>query len=198
MPKQTRAFRPAPNTRQINIRSKVFSGPIIQHSPGRSTHTTITALKGTPSDLVPHAATKIVVTTESPEGGTQDVYFNRGVAASQEYVRRFGDKTPENAANNQAFIWLSRGLYEAMVAFVDSAQPGKHALRVAAYEFQYEPFLQVLKRAIDRGVDTRIIYDARQENPRDPNRQAVANVGLQAVCKERRANPSAISPTSSS
>ena len=129
--------------------------------------------EGSPANLIPHAATKIVITTESPEGGTHDVYFNRGVAASQEYVRRFGDKKPEEVANNQAFIWLSRGLYEAMVAFVESAEPGKHALRIAAYEFRYEPFLQVLKDAIDRGVDISIIYDARKEKPRDDNREAV-------------------------
>jgi phosphatidylserine/phosphatidylglycerophosphate/cardiolipin synthase-like enzyme len=161
--------------------------------PGRKYTYTITALKGGPTNLIPHAATKIVITTESPEGGTHDVYFNRGVAASQEYVRRFGDKKPEEVANNQAFIWLSRGLYEAMAAFVESAEPGKHALRIAAYEFRYEPFLQVLKDAIDRGVDIRIIYDARKEKPRDANREAVRNVGLEDACTERTTNASALS-----
>jgi phosphatidylserine/phosphatidylglycerophosphate/cardiolipin synthase-like enzyme len=161
--------------------------------PGRRYTYTITALKGVPTNLIPHAATKIAITTESPEGGTHDVYFNRGVAASQEYVRRFGDKKPKEVANNQAFIWLSRGLYEAMVAFVERAEPGKHALRIAAYEFRYEPFVQVLKDAIDRGVDIRIIYDARQEKPRDANREAVRKIGLADACTERKTNTSALS-----
>lgn len=161
-------------------------------APGRQYTYTVTALKGSPAHLVPHAATTIDITTESPEGGTHDVYFNRGVAASQEYQRRFGDKAPQEVANNQAFIWLSRGLYEAMVDFVQSTVAGTHALRIAAYEFRYEPFLQVIKDAIDRGVDVQIVYDARKEPPREGNRTAVGHVGLDPACTERTANPSAI------
>jgi len=160
--------------------------------PGHRYTYTITALKGNPASLTLHAATVIEITTESPDGGTHDVYFNRGIAASQAYVRRFGDRAPDKVANNQAFIWLSRGLYEAMVAFVQDTVPGKHALRIAAYEFHYEPFLRVIKAAIDRGVDVRIVYDARQQPPRDGNRTAVGNVGLGPACTERTVNPSAI------
>ena len=160
--------------------------------PGRRYTYTIAALKGSPANLAPHAAAKIVITTESPLGGNHDVYFNRGIAASQEYVRRFGDRQPGEVANGQAFAWLSRGLYEALVAFVESAEPGKHALRIAAYEFHYAPFLKVLKDCIARGVDVRIIYDARKTEPRGKNRTAVQAAGLDAACKERKANPSAI------
>ncbi|MET0428115.1 MAG: phospholipase D-like domain-containing protein [Microvirga sp.] len=160
--------------------------------PGRRYTYTVTALKGTPARLVADAATTVVVTTESPEGGTHDVYFNRGVAASQEYVRRFGNRRPEDVANGQAFAWLSRGLYEAMTAFVESAEAGRHALRIAAYEFNHEPFLRVVKDAVDRGVDVRILYDARKAEPRDRNRAAVARTGLTGICTERRSNPSAI------
>jgi hypothetical protein len=39
-----------------------------------------------------------------------------------------------------------------MVAYVESAVPGKDALRIAAYEFRYESFLQVLKNAIYTGT----------------------------------------------
>jgi phosphatidylserine/phosphatidylglycerophosphate/cardiolipin synthase-like enzyme len=160
--------------------------------PDRKYTYTIFALKGPPARLEQHAATRITITTESPEGGSHDVYFNRGLAASQEYVRRFGDKKPEEVANGQAFIWLSRGLYEAMVAFVESSIPGRHALRIAAYEFHYEPFLRVVKNAVDRGVDVRIIYDARKTQPRGSNREAVQAAGLDDLCVERRANPSSI------
>lgn len=160
--------------------------------PGHDYTYVVTALKGTPADLTPHAVTRVSITTESPDGGTHDVYFNRGVAASQAYVHRFGDRAPAQVENGQAFTWLSRGLYEAMVDFVTSAVPGKHALRVAAYEFRYEPFLTILKEAIDRGVDVRIIYDARKDPPRQGNRDAVAITDLAAVCIERTANSSAI------
>ncbi len=161
--------------------------------PGRTYTYTISALKGSPADLVPLAAVKLVVTTERPEGGTHDVYFNRGVAASQEYVRRFGDRPPDKVENDQAFIWLSRGLYEAMRGFVESCVPGRHALRIAAYEFHYGPFLNVLKAALDAGVDIKVVYDARRQPPRDDNRAALGHVpGLDAVCTERTANASAI------
>lgn len=161
--------------------------------PGHRYTYTVTAKKGTPANLTLHAETKVTVTTESPEGGTHDVYFNRGVAASQEYVRRFGNYRPEEVANGKAFEWLSRGLYEAMVDFVRSCVPGRHALRIAAYEFHYPPFLKVLKEVLDTGVDIRIIYDAREQPPRDDNRQQVAIAGLQGVSQERTKNPSYIS-----
>jgi hypothetical protein len=160
--------------------------------PGQKYTYTVTALKGSPANLTPDRATIVDITTESPEGDTHDVYFNRGVAASQEYERRFGNLAPEDVENNQAFIWLSRGLYEAMVDFVQSAVAGKHSLRIAAYEFHFEPFLKVIKAAIDRGVDVRIVYDARKQPPRDTNRTAVGKFGLGPACTERTANPSAI------
>ena len=46
--------------------------------PGYTYTYTVTALKGSPSNLVPIAKTKIDISTESTEGGSHDVYFNRG------------------------------------------------------------------------------------------------------------------------
>lgn len=163
---------------------------------------TITALTGTPRDLKPHAAVEIEVQTESPEGSDQDVYFNRGVAASQEYVARFGDRKPKDVQNGQAWVWLSRGLYEALEAFIASAESGVHALRIAAYEFHYQPLLKLLKDAINRGVDIEIVYDGRDKNPREENRDAIKAVDavdagtgkrLADHCRERRTNPSYLS-----
>ena len=77
--------------------------------------------------------------------------------------------------------------------FVQTTVAGKHALRIAAYEFHYEPFLRVIKDVIDRRVDVKIVYDARKQPPRDNNRTAVGNVlSLGTACTERTANPSAI------
>jgi hypothetical protein len=161
--------------------------------PGHVYTYTVTALKGSPGKLTPIAEVKIKITTESPESGNQDVYFNRGTAASQEYVRRFGDKSPEEVPNNQAFIWLSRGLYEALTNFVTSCKPGKHALRVAAYEFNYEPFLKILKATLKKGVDIKIVYDARKDPPKNDNDTCVGETGLAKQCQRRTKNPSYIS-----
>lgn len=170
--------------------------------PGKSYIYTITALKGTPRDLTAFRSVSVKVTTESPISGDHDVYFNRGVAASQEYVRRFGDRLPKDVQNDQAFIWLSRGLYEAMTAFVEGCIPGKHELRICAYELNYEPFLRVVREVANRGVDIQIIFDARKRQPQASNRAAVAAVDSERpdlpikigdLCSERRANASYIS-----
>ena len=97
--------------------------------PGYKYTYTVTALKGDPENLNPIAETKIDITTESPESGTQEVYFNRGTAASQEYVRRFGNLSPDKVPNNKAFEWLSRGIYEALGNYVNSCVAGKHAFQ---------------------------------------------------------------------
>ena len=149
--------------------------------PGYDYTYTVNALKGSPSDLEIHAPVNFDVTTESPESGDHDVYFNRGVAASQAYVRRFGDKEPKDIPNRKAFEWLSRGLNEALEDFVRSSIPGVHALRIAAYEFNYTAFLQVIRQVLDTGVEIKIVYDARQDNPRIRNQQAVSDEGLDDV-----------------
>jgi phosphatidylserine/phosphatidylglycerophosphate/cardiolipin synthase-like enzyme len=161
--------------------------------PGHHYTYTITARKGTPAHLTSHAETVIDITTESPESGKHDIYFNRGVAASQEYVRRFGDRAPEDVPNRKAFEWLSRGLYEALEDFIRSSIPGRHALRIAAYEYHYDRFLKVMKEVLDAGVDIQIVYDARQDPPKLRNRQAVAAAGLAPVCSERTRPKSYIS-----
>jgi len=172
-------------------------------APGKNYTYTVTALKGTPEKLKKFAEVKLTVTTESPSleknGKKQqeihEVYFNRGVAASQEYTRRFGDLRPKNVADNEAFKWLSRGIYEALEKYVNDCKPGKHSLRIAAYEFNYEPFLQLLKATSKRGVNIRIVYDAReaQGGPKKKNREAVEAAGLQSICTERIQGPSYIS-----
>ena len=167
--------------------------------PGHSYTYTVTARKGTPAALTDFAEVSVTITTESPEGGDQDIYFNRGVAASQAYVRRFGNRAPNLVQNNQAFIWLSRGIYEAMSAFMRPAEPERYTFLIAAYEFHYRPFLDVIRAAANQS-DVKVIYDARNDPSGDPekpsltdkNRTAVAEAALGDVSLERRANKSYI------
>lgn len=161
--------------------------------PGHDYSYTITAKKGTPHNLTPYAQTVVFISTESPESGRHDIYFNRGIAASQAYARRFGDKAPEAVQNRKAFEWLSRGLNEALEDYIRSSVPGRHALRIAAYEFNYQKFLDLVKSVLDAGVDIRIVYDARKDNPKIRNREAVAAAGLVDVSFERTQPKSYIS-----
>ena len=172
---------------------QIFQWADYSAEPGMSYYYTVTALKGSPKNLKPFAACTVKVITESPEGGDQDIYFNRGTAASQEYERRFGDLAPDKVKDNKAFEWLSRGLYEAMTAFITSCKPGKHSLRIAAYEFNYEPLLQVISDTIKAGVDIQIIYDAKGENPGVNNTALVDKFGLTPHSTKRTSTPSAIS-----
>jgi phosphatidylserine/phosphatidylglycerophosphate/cardiolipin synthase-like enzyme len=160
--------------------------------PGRPYDYRVVALKGSPAALQPVAETAVQVRTESPEGGLNDVHFNRGVAASQEYARRFGNRRPSEIGQ-PAFNWLSRGLFEAMTDFVASCGPGD-ALRICAYEFHYAPLLAVLKAAVDRGVDLSVIYDGRDEDfPGPANFAATTAAGIADLCVPRRSMKSAIS-----
>src|SRR5690606_4514898 len=82
--------------------------------PGHEYIYTVAALKGTPQNLTEFARTSVQVATEVIRADVHDVYFNRGVAGSQAYVRRFGDNPPDQVPNRKAYEWLSRGLNEAL------------------------------------------------------------------------------------
>ena len=56
------------------------------------------------------------------------VYFNRGVAGSQAYARKFHNQPPDKVPNRAAFIWLSRGLEEAMLAYIGQAKGESYGL----------------------------------------------------------------------
>jgi phosphatidylserine/phosphatidylglycerophosphate/cardiolipin synthase-like enzyme len=161
--------------------------------PGYTYTYTVTALKGSPTNLISIAQTEIEITTELVDAVNHDIYFNRGTAASQEYVRRFGDRPPDEVPNNKAFVWLSRGIYEALEKYIKSCIPGKHSLRIAAYEFNYEPFLRLLKATINKGVDIQIVYDARKASPKDKNEEMVSLCGLNDYCTPRTEGASYIS-----
>ncbi len=161
--------------------------------PGYHYTYTITALRGTPYQLEPLAEVQLEIMTEKVEAEDHHVYFNRGTAASQEYIRRFGNHSPKDVPNLKAYEWLSRGIYEALDAYVNTCVAGRHALRIAAYEFHYPPFLAMLRQAIDRGVDVQVVYDARKKEPRESNEREIGVAQLDAYCTPRTEGVSYIS-----
>jgi phosphatidylserine/phosphatidylglycerophosphate/cardiolipin synthase-like enzyme len=121
-------------------------------------------MKGTPAQpLFPKPTMSVRVRTEPLTGKGHDVFFNRGVASSQAYVRRFGT-TPiadlEPAEQERALAWLSRDLDDAILRFVDACDPGDTLLG-CFYEFRYRPVAERLKAAIDRGVIVRLVVDGK-------------------------------------
>jgi hypothetical protein len=101
----------------------------------------VVALNGTPNDLQEMVTTEVTVTTEADQLiGGHEVYFNRGTAASQAYVERFHNQSPDKVGD-PAYVWLSRGLHEALLGYIERATDKDWGLRVAAYEFTEDSVL---------------------------------------------------------
>lgn len=149
------------------------------------TYTTI-PLFGTPKKLVTGDGLTLRVQTEHERSGRHSVFFNRGAISSQEYVRRFGDKAP-NKIGPAAYEWLSRGLIEALIAFIERARDDSYEIYGAVYEFQWPDVLQALGAAKKRGVKVHIIYDAivGDNNPREKNIAAIALAKIKSFCSPR-------------
>lgn len=132
-------------------------------------------------ELKPGEALEINIKTEDPEDNTHAIFFNRGVAGSQAYSRKFGNYRkwyevenygrtflrnfvkPKDVPNREAFKWLSRGLEEAMKGFIDQAKDSSYTIRAAVYEFTYIPVIQSFVNALERGVDVKIIHHAKRQ-----------------------------------
>jgi phosphatidylserine/phosphatidylglycerophosphate/cardiolipin synthase-like enzyme len=162
----------------------------------------IIAVYGEPADLDHKRKHPVVVKiqTQDPDNGTHAVYFNRGVAGSQAYARKFPKGSPE-VYGKPAYTWLSRGLEEALISFIRQARAKKWGLRAAVYEFNHAPVLDAFREAIDLGADVQIVFDAREKwdkdgkpaGPFQANRVAIKKAGIKSHCIERTDNPSYIS-----
>jgi phosphatidylserine/phosphatidylglycerophosphate/cardiolipin synthase-like enzyme len=156
----------------------------------------IVAMRGEPGDLQQGEEVEVQIETEDDAAGTHAVFFNRGVAGSQAYARKFGDEAPSEVPNGEAWRWLSRGLEEALIAFIGQAQGQRYSLRAALYEFQYEPVLSAFKVASEGGADVQIVYDDRQtgskKDPAEMNLAAIERVGIEDLVIPRKATPSYI------
>jgi phosphatidylserine/phosphatidylglycerophosphate/cardiolipin synthase-like enzyme len=145
-------------------------------------------LKGTAEKLV-RSATPLTlsVRTEPLYGERHDVFFNRGVASSQAYTKYYGNTPIEYLdpdRQKQALGWLSRDLDDALVRFIQQAQPGDQLLG-CFYEFTFEPAATALRKAIDGHVDVHVIVDGKQNGsatepafPREENLKTLEAAGI--------------------
>jgi phosphatidylserine/phosphatidylglycerophosphate/cardiolipin synthase-like enzyme len=114
------------------------------------------------------------------------VHFNRGAAASQEYSRRFGDRSPEEVGP-AAFKWLSRGASEAIQGFIARAAGPGWGMRIGAYEFTDPDVLTSVKAASKKTKDVEVLYHARNDSQKKANEDAIALFALKAICTPRTA-----------
>jgi phosphatidylserine/phosphatidylglycerophosphate/cardiolipin synthase-like enzyme len=153
---------------------------------------TIVCLYGDPADLKPLRELEVSIKTEVEFGSPHSVFFNRGSVATQEYARRFQNQTPDKAGPG-AYEWLSRGLLEALIKYINSAQNGD-SIHGAIYEFQYPDVLKALAQANARGVSMSILYDDVEQYDKDgkpsgpfkANEDAINKENIGGFCKGRK------------
>lgn len=157
--------------------------------PGTEYTYLVTALNGTPSNLQIYAKEQITITSEPHIAGKHGIFFNRGVSGSQSYAEQFGNQRPDKMTDKveqaRAYRWLSRGLYEGLLAFIASASKGQK-LRGACYEFHYPGVLSALKAAQQDGVDVNVVYDAK--NYGAENKLALQKAHASSLVKKVRDN----------
>jgi phosphatidylserine/phosphatidylglycerophosphate/cardiolipin synthase-like enzyme len=160
--------------------------------PGTTLRYRAEALRGTEDDFSPAEAVELELTTVDPRLGDHGIWFNRGVAGSQRYADLFDDADPRE--NPEAMRWLSRGLEEALLAFLERAEGSSHALHGAFYELQFPSILEGLKAASERGAEVDLVVagpldsSGDPEYPREENEQAVTEAGLEAVVTWRESS----------
>jgi phosphatidylserine/phosphatidylglycerophosphate/cardiolipin synthase-like enzyme len=153
--------------------------------PGYTYVYTVVAMTGKPGALKPGASVSVTVTTENITDN-HTIHFNRGAAASQEYARRFLNRPPSEVGQG-AYDWLSRGLVEGIIAFIERAKGKDQGLRGAFYEFQWPIVLKALHDAKQRGAAVEIVFDDidNETGPHGANEDAIKLAGIKAVCKPR-------------
>jgi phosphatidylserine/phosphatidylglycerophosphate/cardiolipin synthase-like enzyme len=153
---------------------------------GRYTYAVI-PLFGTPAALTegPGAEVDVVTETMHDPAHVHAVFFNRGAAASQEYARRFSNRPPAEVGA-QAYRWLSRGLEENIVKFIDQANGHDFGLCGAIYELQWPSVLQALRRAADADAQVDVVYDAIPgDGPKAKNELAIGAAGIRPLVHPR-------------
>jgi phosphatidylserine/phosphatidylglycerophosphate/cardiolipin synthase-like enzyme len=147
---------------------------------------TVIPMYGGPGNLTDGPEVTVKVSTESETGDTHSVFFNRGAVASQEYARRFLNQAPDKVGE-PAYEWLSRGLREAMIAFIERAKNSDYELFGAIYEFQWHEVLEALRDAAKAGAKVQILYDGIKgaTGPLKKNKKAISNIKIEKLCHAR-------------
>jgi phosphatidylserine/phosphatidylglycerophosphate/cardiolipin synthase-like enzyme len=141
--------------------------------PGHAYTYAVSSLGGSPAAPTVLGTSSVTVHTEVEDDGVHGIWFNRGVAGSQAFARKFAGWVPGDVPDetHPAMVWLSRGLGEAFVAFCGEALDGDWALRGAFYELTWGTGLDALAAARARGVDVRLVVHGRDRDT-DPAKDA--------------------------
>jgi phosphatidylserine/phosphatidylglycerophosphate/cardiolipin synthase-like enzyme len=142
-------------------------------------------------------ALEVQVTTDDGKPEGHRVQFNRAVAASQAFGRRFPELDALLAGKPAMRIeewpaepgrWLENGLLGAILGFIGRAADAAWALDVAIYEYELKAIVDAVNDAVDRGVQVRVLYHAKEGDEQTrQNETSLEHIG--AAGKRGRVTP---------
>ncbi|MBP4001463.1 phospholipase D-like domain-containing protein [Pseudomonas koreensis] len=142
-------------------------------NPGMTIHYRVHLAYGTPDAPQLGEALELTIRSDDGHPASQGVIFNRAVAASQAFQRKFPDLDAQISANKNLPIeawpdaarqWLENGLLGRLQGFIERAVDGQWALDIAIYEYQLQAIVDTVNAAFDRGVQVRVLYHARPDD----------------------------------
>ncbi|MFJ2479864.1 phospholipase D-like domain-containing protein [Pseudomonas sp. NPDC087598] len=142
-------------------------------NPGMTIHYRVHLAYGTPDAPQLGEFLELTVTSDDGHPADQSVIFNRAVAASQAFQRKFPDLDAQISANKNMPIeawpdaarqWLENGLLGRLLGFIERAVDGQWALDIAIYEYQLQAIVDAVNAAFERGVQIRVLYHARPDD----------------------------------
>ncbi|KNH48427.1 phospholipase D-like domain-containing protein [Pseudomonas lini] len=141
-------------------------------NPGVTIHYRIHLAYGTADAPQLGEFLEVTLTTDNGLPADQNVIFNRAVAASQAFQRKFADVDALLSANKKLPIeawpdaprqWLENGLLARLLGFIERAEDGQWALDIAIYEYQLKVIVDAVNAAFERGVKVRVLYHAQPD-----------------------------------
>lgn len=143
---------------------------------GRTYRYTVHPVYGTPGGLDVENGPTATVRTEAMSRGTHGVLFNRAAAGSQAFSRDFPHveqaidaarkaRQPPPALPPDALAWLSRGVDDEIVGFIERAADASWAVDVAIYEYELDRVVAAVNAAHRRGANVRVVFHARKGDP---------------------------------
>jgi phosphatidylserine/phosphatidylglycerophosphate/cardiolipin synthase-like enzyme len=142
-------------------------------NPGMTLHYRVHLAYGTADAVQLGESLELTITSDDGYPSSQSVIFNRAVAASQAFQRRFPDLDAQISANKNMPIeawpdaarqWLENGLLGRLLGFIERAVDGQWALDIAIYEYQLQAIIDAVNAAFVRGVQVRVLYHARPDD----------------------------------
>ena len=142
-------------------------------NPGVTIHYRVHLAYGSPDAPQLGEALEVSVTSDDGQPASQRVMFNRAVAASQAFQRKFPEVDALISANKKLSIeewpdaprrWLENGLLGRLIGFIDRALDANWALDVAIYEYELPVIVAAVSAAHARGAQVRVLYHAEPDD----------------------------------